>query len=122
MGIRILSKAQDGVPTVGDVDGMISDLDGMLDQFGFRVEKADVLTLDQTGHSTVFERASGIVRTSKPVRVRTPDGIDWRVVGGSDAVHVSLAEKLGATHIATCDRGLKGLPAGVIPAVLPDVY
>jgi predicted nucleic acid-binding protein len=122
VGLRILSKMLDRGPTRADIEGMIADVKAMLDLFGFQVSDADNLTLDQTGHGGVFDRAAGIVEASEPVRGRIEAGVDWFSVGGADAIHASLAEKLGATHIATCDRAFKGLAAEVEPAILKDVY
>ncbi len=65
-----------------------------------------------------IERALQIAKDVPPTKIET----DWRMAGSNDALHLALAENLGADHFATLDKGLKRFKGGVLPLLVDEEF
>ncbi len=65
-----------------------------------------------------IERALQIAKDVPPTKTET----NWRMAGSNDALHLALAENLGADHFATLDKGLKRFKGGVVPLLVDEEF
>lgn len=118
---RLLAKRLGREPNQPELDAAVAAIEHTVGQFGIEEHDADRIALAHAGPGGLFDHAAGIVIRSGSVQGRR-DG-KWRSVGGADALHVSLAERVGATHYATCDQGFSRLASTTVrSAIMEDEY
>jgi len=117
---RLLAEKRNREAPQADLEAMEERVEREMARLGVDIHDADVLALNQTGQSVVFDRAADISRASGASQGRHDRR--WRTVGGADSIHVALAERSGASHYATCDEGFRKLVANVQPTILEDSY
>jgi predicted nucleic acid-binding protein len=116
---QLLSQAKDLEAPQADVDKEISRLDQFLSDMGIKLYNADIL-IDQTP-VTMFFRTEQLVQAAKPQKGKWDQ--QWHVIGGTDAIHLALAEAVRANSIATFDQGLKGVnDTSLSVMMLSEVY
>lgn len=86
-----------------------------LGRLGIEEHDADLLA----SSNPIFGRSHEILLDSGVVRIKLKK---WKPTNAGDAVHLSLAEKIGADYFATCDKGLKKSASSVRPMILEDEY
>ena len=122
----ILARANGAEPSPGDLVGPMEDLEKLFNDLGVEERDADALAGDMTGRSVVFGDSIRVINDAGVARVaywkRGRRVVDWRTIGGADALHAIYAERAGATHVATCDKAFRRLRGPVAPAVLEDMY
>jgi predicted nucleic acid-binding protein len=101
----LLSEAKHTQVSQSDVDKEMTRLDEFLDQMGIMVHNADVV-IDQNP-VTIFYRTEQLVGASKPILGSWDQ--KWHMIGGADAINLTLAEAVRADSFATFDQGFKGV-------------
>ncbi len=123
---RLMAKRYGRELSLLELQAVQEDIERELNRLGVEQHDADALAIAALGQAPVFERSGHIIFHSGSTRtsINTTRGRQdvWKSVGGADAVHISFAERAGASHYATCDSGFSKLSGNVTPAILRDQY
>jgi predicted nucleic acid-binding protein len=123
--MKQLVTEKKGAPLDPDEIGrIVGGFTRIMDKFGVEIYDADALAAEGISTNPLFRRSEEIVVSADVPRdaLRDPSSGAWRHLGASDALHSAFAERSGATRVATCDYGFRGLRASVKAIVLMDVY
>ncbi len=123
---RLMASASGRAPTDAEMMGFMQDLQTLLADLGVEIHSADGAAVDSAGNSVLFGSADHVLRLAGVEAVHRRRGrrrwIDWKSVGGADGLHVAIAQRVGATHIATCDKAFRRLRGPITSLVLEDEY
>jgi predicted nucleic acid-binding protein len=101
----LLSEAMDAEVSQNDVEKEMSRLNEFLNEMGIMLYDADVV-LDSRP-LVAFYRGEQLIGAARPIK-----GVwdqKWHTIGGADALHLTIAEAVGAESFATFDQGFKGV-------------
>jgi hypothetical protein len=118
---RLISRTANRQITHNEELTVVNDFTMFSEPLGIALYNSDLLIVNGFGNSSLFSNAKGVIETSCLYFDQQPSL--WKIIGGTDALTVSLAILVNANLIATFDRGFKGLNnPSIAPLIIPEVY
>jgi predicted nucleic acid-binding protein len=118
----VLSEKRRGPLTEAEVKQIREAAVREMETLGVDLQDADQIAASGGGLTPLFARAANLIETCGGhfvSRHRTPK---WKGLGGADAIHLSLAERLNSDYLATCDSDFKDATSPVRASVLRETY
>lgn len=120
---RALALKRDHSPDPKELESLKEKVYDMFKKFGLTIIEFE--TCLSTSHTSVTpsDRLYEFMINWPAYLQRTYESaIKWRTVGVLDAIHVCLAERLGADSIVTTDDGFKKVKSKVKHVILQETY
>jgi predicted nucleic acid-binding protein len=115
---KVLTEARDRPPSLTDVSKLRKEIEKFISEMGIIYFDAD--TLMSPIYGKLFSSTENVVENAKPFK--NPRTNKWFLVGGADALHVTLAVRTGAELYATFDDDFRGVGNWIKPLMLFEVY
>ncbi len=117
---KMISKAKSQSISPQEEQTAMQDLEEFINRLGLIRTDSDQLN-HHPNMQNIFAESNQMLIPAQP-KLRQPKN-EWRAIGASDAILISLAIRSGADHIATFDFGFKGMVNSTISLLyIPEEY
>lgn len=119
---KVLSELRGAPLSKQDVQNIRAAAISEMKRFQVDIQDADTVASQASPHGPMFARASNLIDDCGGGLIMRKGVPVWKGLGGADAIHLSIAERLNSDILATCDADFKHTTSPVITAVLRETY